>query len=194
MSPTSRSNKDSVEALMARFQQSLDPSVFEQIVALFLKPGLAVARQLLGDATLAEDAVQDAFLRVVRGSRQYSPSKPFSNWFYTILRNACIDMQRGNVRQTLALRELALRQEAADAGVASDSNYADLEMLQLLPEGEREVLMFRVVEGLTFPDIAAATGLSEEAAKKRAQRGLGRLREMIQSQDVSRMQGGTRSE
>ena len=187
MSPTDRPNETSVEALMARFQQSLDPSLFDGIVQRFLKPGLAVARQLLRDPALAEDAVQDAFMRVVRGHRQYSPSKPFSNWFYTILRNACIDMQRSDARQSLALRELALRQEAA--GSAADSNYADLEMLGLLPAGEQEVLRLRVIEGLTFPDIAAAMGISEEAAKKRAQRGLTRLREMIQSQDVSRMRG-----
>lgn len=187
MSPKDGPNEIPVEALMARFQQSLDPSLFDGIVARFLKPGLAVARQLLGDAALAEDAVQDAFLRVVRGHRQYSPAKPFSNWFYTILRNSCIDLQRSSARQSLALRELALRQEAGASD--ADSNYADLEMLGLLPAGEQEVLRLRVIEGLTFPDIAAAMDISEEAAKKRAQRGLARLREMIQAQDMSRLQG-----
>jgi len=51
------------------------------------------------------------------------------------------------------------------------------DLLRRLPVGERDVLVLRVIEDLPFRDVAAALGISEEAAKKRAQRGLARLRE-----------------
>jgi DNA-directed RNA polymerase specialized sigma24 family protein len=48
-----------------------------------------------------------------------------------------------------------------------------------VPAGERDVLVLRIVEGLPFADVAAALDISEEAAKKRAQRGLSRLRDHV---------------
>jgi DNA-directed RNA polymerase specialized sigma24 family protein len=52
-------------------------------------------------------------------------------------------------------------------------------MMRALPPLERDVLVLRIVEGLSFAEIAAAVGISEEAAKKRSQRGLQRLRARV---------------
>ena len=97
----------SADALMARFQRTLDPEAFDRIVSSFLRPALAVAEQILSDAALAEDAVQEAFLRVVRRRTRYLPGKPFSSWFYTILRRVCNDMLRRRARQAALVREVA---------------------------------------------------------------------------------------
>ena len=51
------------------------------------------------------------------------------------------------------------------------------ELLATLPQGDRAVLLLRIAHDLTFGDVAAVLGISEEAAKKRAQRGLRRLRQ-----------------
>jgi DNA-directed RNA polymerase specialized sigma24 family protein len=52
-------------------------------------------------------------------------------------------------------------------------------LLDVLAHNERDVLVLRIVHGLGFRDVAAALGISEEAAKKRAQRALRRLRAMV---------------
>ena len=90
------------EALMARFQARLDASAFERIVSRFLSPALAAAGQILSDAALAEDAVQETFLRLVRGREAYVATKPLASWFYAILRNVCTDMLRRRARQAHA--------------------------------------------------------------------------------------------
>ena len=160
---------------MRAFQDRLDTGAFDQIVSRLLSPALGVARQLVCDHALAEDAVQEAFLRVIRSRGQYRRSQPFANWFYTILRNVCLDMLRRRARQRGMIRELALQTPEFVEPGASDASDA-LELLGRLPAGERDVLVLRTGHDLPFRDVAAALGISEEAAKKRAQRGLRRLR------------------
>lgn len=161
---------------MARYQKRLDAQAFERIVSQFLRPALAVARQFLSDAALAEDAVQEAFLRVVRKRRQYEPSRPFAGWFYAILRNVCRDMLRRRGRQSRLLAEAAERTESWVAQPQT-ARVDMLDLLATLPEDARAVLLLHIVEGLAFRDVAAALGISEEAAKKRAQRALRKLRD-----------------
>jgi RNA polymerase sigma-70 factor (ECF subfamily) len=160
---------------MRRFQDRLDAEAFEEIVRRFTAPALAAARQILSNASLAEDAVQETFLRVVRGRRRYCPSRPFSSWFYSVCRNVCVDMLRRQARQAKLLASAAWSPPPAPPAPWEGLDAVDL--LAHLPHGDRMVLTLRVVHELAFGDIAAVLGISEEAAKKRAQRALRRLRE-----------------
>jgi RNA polymerase sigma-70 factor (ECF subfamily) len=172
---TSAEHESSSESLMQRYQRRLDAGAFEEIVSRFLGPALGVARQLLWDRGVAEDAVQETFLRIVRRRDRYDASRPFSAWFYTILRNVCTDMLRRRARQERVVQEAVLRQDVQGRRAPPSSGDA-LDLLAALPEQGRAVLTLRVVEELPFRDVAAALGISEEAAKKRAQRALKRLR------------------
>ena len=166
------------EPLMARFVGRNDAGAFNEIVSRFLAPALGVAHQMLSGHASAEDAVQECFLRVVRFRRQYDPSRPFSTWFYSILRNVCRDMLRRQGREARLISAVADLQptQAAPPPAAGESGGAS-SILSGLPEAERAVLTLRVVHDLSFRDVAAALDISVEAAKKRAQRGLQRLRE-----------------
>lgn len=170
------------ETLMVRFQSRLDASAFDGIVSAYMKPAVGVAQQILSDHTLAEDAVQESFLRVIRKRHQYIPGSPFSSWFYTIVRNVCMDMLRKRTREKKRIKELALDHQPKSA-------QADLpkipELLNVLSRDDRDVLVLRIVHGLGFRDVGAALGISEEAAKKRAQRALKRLRARIHNADSS---------
>lgn len=169
-------NETSSDALMAHFQKTLDEDVFEQIVGRFLTPALAVARGFLADATAADDAAQEAFLRVVRRRGQYRPSRSFANWFYAILRNVCKDMLRRRGRQMRALQDFAANRDRRPAAAPPADSAGEL--LARLPQADRTVLLLRIVEQLPFRDVAAAMGISQGAAKKRAQRALRRLRKL----------------
>ena len=54
------------ESLMGRFQQRLDEAAIDELVSRYLRRGVAVARQILWDRSLAHDAVQEAFVRLIR--------------------------------------------------------------------------------------------------------------------------------
>jgi RNA polymerase sigma-70 factor (ECF subfamily) len=151
----------------------LDQVAFEQLVLEYASPAAAVANQILGDWALAEDAVQEAFIRVIRKRNQYIESHPFSSWFYAILRHVCIDMLRKRRRDQALVKGLCDRvMLSVHSGPSVDREV----LLSVLPSSERSVLELRVVHSMPFREIAAALGISEEAAKKRAQRGLRKLR------------------
>jgi len=175
----------SAETVMARFQERLDSCAFEQLVSCYMKPAVGVARQILSDHALAEDAVQESFLRVIRKRNQYVPASPFSCWFYRIVRNVCMDMLRKCSREKEALEKVP----AVRKSDLPQTNSPEIpELLGALVRSDQDVLVLRVVHGLGFRDVAAALGISEEAAKKRAQRALKRLRTKIHD---SKSQSGT---
>lgn len=170
------------ETLMVRFQSRLDSYAFDKIVSAYMKPAVGVARQILSDRALAEDAVQESFLRVIRKRHQYIPGSPFSCWFYAIVRNVCVDMLRKCKREKETLKQVAASLEPESLR----SHRPDTpELLDVLARSDRDVLVLRVVHGLGFRDVAAALGISEEAAKKRAQRALRRLRSKIHDSESS---------
>ncbi len=168
---------------MVRFQTRLDSYAFDRIVSAYMKPAVGAARQILSDRALAEDAVQESFLRIIRKRHQYIPGSPFSCWFYAIVRNVCADMLRKRNRENKRIREVAAEREPK-------SQRTDLpeisELLNVLARGDQDVLALRIVHGLGFRDVAAALGISEEAAKKRAQRALRRLRARMHDSESSR--------
>lgn len=161
---------------MVRFQSRLDSNAFDGIVSAYMRPAVAVAAQILSDRALAEDAVQESFLRVIRKRDQYVPGSPFSCWFYTIVRNVCVDMLRKCTREKATINAIADRRRF-NAPRADSPEIPEL--LSVLSKSDQDVLVLRIVHGLGFRDVAAALGISEEAAKKRAQRALRRLRRKI---------------
>ncbi len=164
------------ENLMRRFQETADESAFNELVLRYHRPALAIARgRLAGRETLAEDAVQEAFLRVVRHRDRFDCRRPFAAWFYTILRNLCADFHRKATRREQQLREL--EHEAARAADERRDPGRTAAALAALEPDERDIIVGRFVHGLTLADLAAGLGISEEAAKKRAQRALQRLRQ-----------------
>ena len=139
---------------MVRFQCALDAEAFDEIVSRYLTPAVATARQILSDSALAEDAAQEAFLRVVRKRQQYRPDKRFSSWFYTIVRNICRDMLRKQGRQKTLVREFAARQAVDSAASQADSPDV-VDLLGLLSPEARAVVTLRIAQGLPFRDVAA---------------------------------------
>jgi len=162
------------EELMARFVKALDEEPFQELASRYVDRAHAVASAVLHNRTEAEDAVQEAFLRVIRSRRRYAPDRAFSPWFYTILRNVCRDVQRKRKR-----REQFLREQALTVGHCPLPETACWDLVEELPLPQQRVLQLKIGQGLTFGETAAALGCTVEAAKKRAQRALKRLREKV---------------
>ena len=161
------------ETLMRRFCATLDEGVFRAITDRYYDRALRVAEDELANGATAFDAVQETFIRVVRHRKRYNPEKPFSPWFFAILRNVCADFRRKEARYSGALRrfaDLVLSGRGDDAAKERAGG-----LLECLGEKDVRLLKLRYVHGMPVSDIAGKIGCSGEVAKKRIQRILRRL-------------------
>lgn len=123
------------------------------------------ALSILRDNQLAEDVLQETFLRLLSGKLRVKEGKEQA-WLYRVAHNLCVDFLRKRNWETSELQEIA--------GV---DRYAYITMIAPLELVEREIVTLKIVGGLTHKEIAAVLGLSVHAAKKRYERAIKKLRE-----------------
>ncbi len=139
----------------------------------------AVAYRLLGSASEADDAVQEAWLRLSRTDT--SEVENLSGWLTTVVSRVCLDMLRS--RRSRREEPLALDGEfipdAADpereAMLAESVGLAMLAVLQRLAPAERVAFVLHDVFGVSFDEIAGIVGRSPVAARQLASRGRRRV-------------------
>ena len=168
---------------MDRFAKSLEEAAFTELAARYHAPALRVATGMLLGMSMADDAVQEAFVRVVKSRHHYDKSRPFAAWFFTILRHICLDIRRRETRFSHAIGAAMTHQDMVDEVRKPDVNTAADLLAEIDPE-DQQLLMMKVVNGLTFKEVSEVLGCSEEAAKKRAQRALKRLRESLENSGI----------
>jgi RNA polymerase sigma-70 factor (ECF subfamily) len=160
-----------------------DTEAYAQLVDRHYDRCARVAVRLLGNREDAEEAIQDAFLRAYRALGDYEERERFSGWLVRILVNQCRTMlARSRRRDALFLDVDPLVVESA-AGPAGDDDagWPDLEhALRQLPAEQREAVVLRYTDDLTYEEMARITGAGESALKMRVQRAFARLRDLLQ--------------
>ena len=122
-----------------------------------------------------EDLVQDVFLSALKRLDSLRDPARFGGWLAMIARNRAIDFHR-RTRETVALTD-----EMAGAQAGGDAEaLAVLGMLRTLPEAYRETLVLRLVQGMTGPEIAARTGMTEGSVRVNLHRGIKLLRAKLE--------------
>jgi RNA polymerase sigma-70 factor, ECF subfamily len=140
--------------------------------------GFAVNR--LGDRGLAEEVVQDVFMRVWRHAPDYDPSRgSVRTWLYGIARNAIVDLERHRARRP----PLATREPETEGGSAHDEpierallRWQVQAALERLTPEHREVVRLAHLGGLSVKEIADLTGLPTGTVKSRTYYALQNLR------------------
>jgi len=137
----------------------------------------------VGERTAAEDIFQDTIERVMRHRRQYDPSKPFRGWLWSIAKNRALDHLRTRGREVL--RDDIEMEHAAAADPESVAAGREAvgrlsEAIRALPEEQREVFLMREEAGMSFADIAKATGAPLGTVLSRMHYALNKLKEVIE--------------
>jgi len=120
-----------------------------------------VVYRMCGDASLAEDAAQEAFIRAWKHLPNYQPRSPFRNWVYRIANNAALDVLRRR-RETVDVDEIPIASSSAgpEALLEKEERAARVRQAVLeLPEASRAVLVLREYEGLSYKEIADVLGI-----------------------------------
>ena len=124
------------------------------------------ALSILKDTESAEDILQEIFLRLLSGRYMPEPGKEQA-YLYRAARNLCYDELRRRKRYAEVPRHMPTE---------SGSN-AYIELIAPLSRKQQEIITLKIVGGLTHREIATVIGISEQAAKKRYQRAIEKLRE-----------------
>lgn len=150
----------------------------------------ATAPRLLGQAMAmlrardaAEDAVQEAYLRIWASACHYDPARGHAlAWMTRIMRNVAIDHFR---RARQVQRYTVADDEAPDVSVDPEPVEDRLDLtaaLGVLPPEQRDTICRVVIQGWTHEEVAMHEGVPLPTTKSRAQRGLRRLRTVLEGE------------
>lgn len=182
------------ETLMLRYQQG-DRAAFAQLVRRHQTALFNFALRQVRIPQVAEDVVQESFVRVVQNAADFKHEARFTTWVYTITRNLCIDhLRKRALRKHPSLDESrgeegdgpTLGEQTADprASVEREATGTELKeriarAVDTLPDEQREVFLMREMANLPFKEIAEITGVPENTVKSRMRYALERLQEHL---------------
>lgn len=172
------------DLLLRRYASGGDQPAFAELVRRHEAAVLRVSARVLGDADLARDAAQAAFLALARRAGELDGRGSLAGWLYRVAYRMALRARRAAARRWRAERIAVDRPlpEAVDPTAAADQ--ADVlrvlhEELFRLPEKYRVPLVLCYLDGRSHEDVARAAGLPRGSVAKRIAEGLGRLRERL---------------
>ena len=148
-----------------------DSDALSVIYDCMAKMIMATALAITDSREDAEDVLQDTMIGVARFAGSYKKGTNAKAWILAIARNRALDVVRKRSRN-LTLEE-ADEQPQPEKGFAG---FEAMDMLKILDETERQLILFRLYTGLSYKEISAIMEISVAAAQKRYQRAIAKLR------------------
>lgn len=157
-----------------------DLTAFEQLVRRYHSATWRTAFRLVGDLHTAEDISQEAFLRILRAADRYQPTAAFHTYFYRIVTRLCRDYHRKaslSLCQNLGTVENPLPSPEVDIAT-KEERVAVQDAIASLSTKQREAVVLRYYEEMSYEEIAEITGSSQKGVERllaRARAALGIL-------------------
>jgi len=144
-----------------------DTNSFTELCRHYYPAMVAIAHSILGDRHLAEDAAQQAFAKAALKLPQLKKESRFANWLAVICRNVAKDMARRteNLRTTDDLTTIAAESRDDDSTAETVR-----EAISKLSTSARELIFLRYYDGMSYEQISAVLGISEQAINGRLRR------------------------
>lgn len=176
-----------------RRAQQGDQIAFGHLVAAYQTPVYNLTYRILGNATEAEDAAQETFLRAYMHLRSYDPQRPFRCWILAIASHYCIDRLRRQRIDWLSLDdEIAVAYEPAgncptpEAALSQREQQAEIQrLLAGLSPTDRTAITLCYWYDCSYEEIAEMLNLTVSAVKSRLHRARLALARMMAEGEVS---------
>jgi RNA polymerase sigma-70 factor (ECF subfamily) len=143
-----------------------DTGSFTELCRRYYPAMVAIAHSIIGDRHLAEDAAQQTFAKAIRKLPQLKNKDKFTAWLAAICRNVALDLARSR-RMHQTADDLSMI-----AAKSHENNVTDTvkEALNKLSASAKEVIFLRYYDGMTYEQISAVLGISEQAINGRLRR------------------------
>jgi RNA polymerase sigma-70 factor (ECF subfamily) len=179
-----RTDEELVEACLAG-----EASAFDVLLGRWEKRIRGAIYRLVGSDEEARDLCQEAFLKAYKNLRSFKQEARFSSWLYQIALNLCRDrMRRRRGKTMVSLDELeeggaamtVAGPSALDLLQERDTSRLVAQAIEALPDEQREVIILKEYQGLTFLEIAQVLEVPISTVKTRLYRGLNQLRSRLE--------------
>ena len=176
--------------LLRSYVNDRSESAFAELVRRYVNLVYSAAlRQVGGDIHLAGDVTQSVFVDLARKAEKLTRHASLAGWLYTSVHYAAANARRANLRR----QQRELEAHAMNAPHLQTTQAPEWE--QLMPildeamhglrEQDRNAILFRFFDGRTMASVGAGLGVNENAARKRVERALERLRTFFQRRGLS---------
>lgn len=195
--PVAPLSKDSglageIKALVVAGHRDAARERFADLVASQQRRAARIAYQYLRDVHDADEAVQDAFVKVFTHIASYREDLPFEVWFTRIVVNGCLDLRKARSRRLRWVlpaspsNEMTPRDPVAteaspeDRLLASERGRQIAAAVAQLPERQRDVFTLCQIGGQSANEVSQALGLSEATVRVHLFRAIRRLRGLLE--------------
>jgi RNA polymerase sigma factor (sigma-70 family) len=176
---------EALVALVARRDETALAALYDR----FGRVAYGLALRVLRDRSLAEDAVQEAFMTVWRTADRFMPERSkASSWILTFVHRRAVDLVRREERRRAEPLESAPETEGGQT--PDEEAWLRLQRervqraLHTLPDQQREALELAYFGGFTQSELADRLGLPLGTIKSRMFTGLSRLRELLDDMET----------
>jgi RNA polymerase sigma factor (sigma-70 family) len=181
-------NTKSDQDLLCEYSGQGSEPAFAELVRRHVDLVYSVAFRMVRDPQLAEDVTQNVFIALAKSALKLRERAVLCGWLHDTARNLGANVVRSEVRRRVREQEAASMNELLATG--ADASWEEISplldaALGDLGEPDRDAVLLRYFQRQNTQEIAQALGVSEEAAKKRVQRALERLREGLSKRSVT---------
>ncbi len=164
--------------LLRRFTKSQDEAAFAEVVRRHTDFVYSVAVRVTANGALAQDATQTVFTKLAQQAGRLSRYDTIVGWLHTTARHAAINLVRGEERRRAREQKAFIMQHNSTGPEANWEEIGPLldEAVGTLTEPDQKAVLLRFFKNQSHQEVGAALGMSEEAARKRVERALEKLR------------------
>lgn len=172
------------DKLIKRMEQG-DRSAADELIGIFYPEILRYCLWHAPNRSLAEDAAQETFLKVIRYFDRYTHRGRFKPFLYQIAANTCIDMQRKRYWKDVALEEVSAESVYWEPGFEDvQSDMVVKKLIKNLPTDLQEIIILRFGQDLTLREIAQVADLPLRTVQSRLRSALKKIKKEMEKGGV----------
>ena len=189
------------EDLLLQYRETGDRELYAQLVYRYERELFSYLRRYVGNAEMAEDVFQTAFLQVHLKCEQFEAGRRFRPWLYTIATNAAIDARRRNKRHIAVSLDTPREQDHEDVGrlvnllesgdlgpsdsiVRQEANRLVRKTLDQLPESMHAVIQLVYYQGMKYREAADVLDIPVGTVKSRLHSAIAKLTDVWKTTQV----------
>ena len=159
-----------------------DPKAFGELYLRYVERVFNYLYSRTGNLHEAEDITAQTFLAAFESFNKFRQDGHFASWLFSIAHNKAIDhfRQRKRIASMDEINDIPVEYDPLSGVIQSESVAALSNLIQALPEEERELLRLRFLAAMSFPEIAHFLHRNQDAVKKSIYRLLARLHSQLE--------------